>query len=35
MRKPGWVFDLRSIISSSKVLEANLKFWRIGDGIEY
>ena len=32
MRKPAWVFDARSIISQKKVLEANLNFWRIGDG---
>ena len=32
MRKPGWVFDSRSIVNPKKVLEANLKLWRIGDG---
>ena len=32
MRKPGWVFDSRSIVNPEKVLEANLRLWRIGDG---
>ena len=32
MRKPGWVFDSRSIVNPKEVIEANLKFWRIGDG---
>ena len=32
MRKPSWVFDSRSIINPQKVNEANLNFWRIGDG---
>ncbi len=32
MRKPAWVFDARYIISKRKVLEADLNFWRIGDG---
>ena len=32
MRKPGWVFDSRSIVDSKDVLDANLKLWRIGDG---
>ena len=32
MRKPSWVFDARSIVSRSKVLEANLNLWKIGDG---
>ena len=32
MRKPGWVFDSRSIVNSKDVLDANLKLWRIGDG---
>ncbi len=32
MKKPGWVFDSRLIVNSKKVLEANLKLWRIGDG---
>ncbi len=32
MRKPGWVFDSRSIVNPEKVIEANLKLWRIGDG---
>ena len=32
MKKPGWVFDSRLIVNTQKVLEANLKLWRIGDG---
>ena len=32
MRKPAWVFDARSIICPQTVKEANLNFWRIGDG---
>ena len=32
MRKPGWVFDSRSIVNPEKVLASNLKLWRIGDG---
>ena len=32
MRKPAWVFDARSIINPNEVKEANLNFWRIGDG---
>ena len=32
MKKPGWVFDSRLIVNTKKVLEANLKLWRIGDG---
>jgi len=32
MRKPGWVFDARSIISEKEVIRSGLKLWRIGDG---
>ena len=32
MRQPAWVFDARSIVSQKELLEANLNFWRIGDG---
>ena len=32
MRKPGWVFDSRSIVNSRDVLKANLSLWKIGDG---
>ena len=32
MKKPGWVFDTRLIVNTQKVLEANLKLWKIGDG---
>ena len=32
MRRPGWVFDARSIVDEKEVLKSNLNFWRIGDG---
>ncbi len=32
MRKPSWVFDARSVICQKKVVDANINFWRIGDG---
>ncbi len=32
MRKPAWVFDARSISNSDKVKDANISFWRVGDG---
>ena len=32
MKKPGWVFDSRLVVNTQKVLEANLKLWKIGDG---
>ena len=32
MRKPSWVFDSRSIVCQKKVINANINFWRIGDG---
>tara|TARA_Y100001933_G_C18855089_1_gene503470 strand:- start:177 stop:287 length:111 start_codon:yes stop_codon:yes gene_type:complete len=32
MRKPSWGFDVRSIFHQEKVIDANLNFWRIGDG---
>ena len=35
MRKPSWIFDARSIISPSEVIEQELNFWRIGDGYNY
>ncbi len=33
MRKPAWIFDARSIIEPSEVINAGLNFWRIGDGV--
>ncbi len=33
MRRPGWVFDSRSIIEPKKVLKSGLNFWRVGDGV--
>ncbi len=35
MRKPSWIFDARSIISPSDVIEQELNLWRIGDGYNY
>tara|TARA_B100001093_G_scaffold256916_1_gene245687 strand:- start:38661 stop:40094 length:1434 start_codon:yes stop_codon:yes gene_type:complete len=32
MRSPSWVFDLRSVVNPQKVLNANLRLWRVGDG---
>ncbi len=32
MRKPSWVFDARSIVSSKEVINSNINFWKIGDG---
>ena len=32
MVNPGWVFDARSIIEPDKISNANLNFWRVGDG---
>tara|TARA_A100001388_G_C28770300_1_gene503397 strand:- start:142 stop:1575 length:1434 start_codon:yes stop_codon:yes gene_type:complete len=32
MRTPSWVFDARSIVDHSKVLDSGINFWRIGDG---
>ncbi len=34
LRKPGWVFDARSIIPINQIKDLNLNFWRIGDGSE-
>ena len=32
LRKPAWVFDVRSILPAEKIKKLNLNFWRIGDG---
>ncbi len=32
MRKPSWVFDTRSIISTERIKETNLNFWQLGNG---
>ena len=32
MRKPAWIFDTRSIISSEIIQETNLNFWQLGNG---
>ena len=32
MRKPAWIFDTRSIVSSKEVIEAGLKLWELGRG---
>jgi UDPglucose 6-dehydrogenase len=34
MRKPSWLFDSRSIIEPAKLKNANINFWRIGDGLQ-
>ncbi len=33
MRRPAWLFDLRSIIDPTKIENTLLNFWRIGDGL--
>ncbi len=33
MRRPAWLFDLRSIIDPAKIENTILNFWRIGDGL--
>ena len=35
MRKPGWVFDARSITEKDTLREAGLNVWRLGDGVLY
>ena len=32
MRKPAWIFDSRSLLSSDYEFDSNVKLWRIGDG---
>ena len=32
MAKPAWIIDSRSIVNPTKVKEAGLKLWRLGDG---
>ncbi len=34
MRKPAWLFDARSIIDPNQVLNTDINFWRIGDGVK-
>ncbi len=34
MRRPAWVFDVRSIIDPEKVKNSGINFWRIGDGLQ-
>ena len=33
MRKPGWVFDARSITLKETIKKAGLNAWRLGDGV--
>ncbi|WP_288258524.1 UDP binding domain-containing protein [uncultured Prochlorococcus sp.] len=33
MRPPSWIFDWRSTVNKKRILETNLKFWRIGEGV--
>ena len=32
MRKPSWIFDVRSILDPKDIIPHGLRFWRIGDG---
>ena len=32
MRKPAWIFDSRSLLSSVYKTDSHINFWRIGDG---
>ncbi len=32
MRKPGWIFDTRSIVNIAEIKNTNLNFWQIGNG---
>jgi len=34
MRRPSWVFDVRSIINPQEVINSGINFWRIGDGLQ-
>ena len=34
MRKPGWVFDARSITKKETIRAAGLNVWRLGDGVK-
>ena len=31
LRKPSWVFDVRSILNKSEIIKVGLNFWRVGD----
>ena len=32
MRKPSWLFDARSIVNPSELINVDINFWRVGDG---
>ncbi len=32
MRRPGWIFDARSIVNQEDLANLDLNFWRVGDG---
>ena len=32
MRKPAWIFDIRSVLSRENFHNSNLNVWRLGDG---
>ena len=32
MRKPAWVFDVRSVVKPSEIQAAGLNLWRVGEG---
>ena len=34
MRKPSWLFDSRSVIDPAELENTDIKFWRIGDGLQ-
>ncbi len=33
MRRPAWVFDVRSIVDRKEIINSGINFWRIGDGL--
>ena len=32
MRKPAWIFDVRSIVNAKEIIKNGFNLWRIGDG---
>ena len=32
MRKPAWIFDVRSIVNPEEIIKNGFNLWRIGDG---
>ena len=35
MRKPAWIFDVRSVLNKDELNNHDLNFWRIGDGSDH